>query len=326
MSDDLHDSDAVLGASALRRRFLETGADDDLPIADAHQHFFDVDRNHYPWLSDKPVDNFRYGNYDKIRRTFLPDDYFRATGRHRVVKTVLIEAEWNPADPLGELQWVEALAHDQGFPHAMSAQVWLDRDDVNQVLDTYARHPLVKGVRHKPTAVARHEYSSGFTAPGSMRDPAWRDGYAGLGPRALLFELQVNWWHFGEAAELARDFPQTQIVINHTGLPADRSDDGLRAWRLALETVAREGNVHLKISGICVPGQRWSVEGNGPVVRTAIDVFGTHRCSFASNYPVDTVVDDMTDIFDGFKAIARAYSVEDRLRLFYDNTARVYDL
>ncbi|BBU31037.1 hypothetical protein BTHE68_47710 [Burkholderia sp. THE68] len=313
-------------AMELRRRFLETGADDDLPIADAHQHFFDVERNYYPWLADKPVKNFRYGNYDSIRRTFLPDDYFRAAGHHRIVKTVLIEGEWNPADPLGELRWVESLRREHGFPHAMSGQAWLDREDVDEVLGVYGRHPLVKGIRHKPAAVARAEHTDGFAAPGSMRDPKWRDGYTKLHAHGLLFELQVFWWHFNEAAELARDFPFTQIVINHGGLPADRSEEGLSAWRRALEKVAREPNVHLKISGICIPGERWSVEVNGPVVRDAIDVFGTQRCSFASNYPVDGVVDRMTDIFDGFKQIVRGYSVEDRLRLFHDNTARVYGI
>ncbi|KXV01915.1 thioesterase [Caballeronia megalochromosomata] len=310
----------------LRRRFLESGADDDLPIADAHQHFFDVERNYYPWLADKPVNNFRYGNYDAIRRTFLPEDYFRAAGHHKIVKTVLIEGEWNPADPLGELRWVESLRLEHGFPHAMSAQAWLDREDVDEVLGVYGAHPLVRGIRHKPAAVSRAAYRDDFVARGSMRDPKWRDGYAKLQAHGLLFDLQVFWWHFKEAKELARDFPATQIVINHTGLPADRSEEGLSAWRAALEHVAREPNVHLKISGICIPGQRWSVESNGPVVRTAIDVFGAQRCSFASNYPVDGVVDRMTDIFDGFKEIARTYSVKDRLATFYDNAVRVYGL
>lgn len=313
-------------ATELRLRFLESGADDDLPIADAHQHFFDIERNYYPWLADKPVKNFRYGNYDNIRRSFLRADYFRAAGHHKVVKTVLIEGEWDPADPLGELRWVESLQREHGFPHAMSGQAWLDREDVDEVLAVYGRHALVKGIRHKPTAVPRADYKNDFLARGSMRDPKWRDGYAKLHAHGLLFELQVFWWHFSEAAELARDFPQTQIVINHSGLPADRSEDGLRGWREALECIAREPNVHLKISGICIPGERWSVASNGPVVRTAIDVFGTQRCSFASNYPVDGVVDRMTDIFDGFKEIARTYPAEDRLKLFYDNTVRVYGL
>jgi len=320
------DSNERTAIAGWRTTFLESGHDDDLPIADAHQHFFDIDNHYYPWLSDRPVEHFRYGNYDSIRKNFLPADYLRAAGHHRVVRTVLLEGEWNPADTLGELQWVNGIKAATGFPHAMSGQAWLDREDIDEVLDAYGRDPLVKGIRHKPAALPRDEYTSTFNAPGAMRDTRWRDGYAKLSAHHLLFELQVFWWHLNEAAELARDFPDTRIVINHTGLPADRSPEGLAAWRTALAQVAREPNVHLKISGICVPGTRWSVAANAPVVHDAIAVFGIERCSFASNYPVDGVVDRMTDIFDGFKQIAHAYAVKDRLKLFYDNTATVYEL
>jgi predicted TIM-barrel fold metal-dependent hydrolase len=309
-----------------RAQFLKTGRDDDLPIADAHQHFFDIETNYYPWLCDRPLVPFRYGNYESICRNFLPADYLAKCGHHKVVKTVLIEGEWDPRDPLGELRWVDELASKEGFPHAMSAQAWLDREDIASVLAVYGAHPLVKGIRHKPAAVAREAYSGDFRAPGSMRDTKWRDGYALLAQHDLMFELQVFWWHLAEAAELARDFPATKIVVNHTALPADRSAEGLAGWRAALELLAREPNVHLKISGICVPGQRWSVALNGPVVLDAISIFGVDRCSFASNFPVDGVVDSLTDIFDGFKSIVRKFSPEDRLRLFHDNTVRVYGL
>nr|WP_256983299.1 hypothetical protein [Caballeronia sordidicola] len=77
--------------------------------------------------------------------------------------------------------------------------------------------------------MAREVYRDNFRALGSMRDTKWRDGYALLAQYGLLFELQVFWWHLMEAADLTRDFPSTQIFVNHTALPADRSGDGLAA-------------------------------------------------------------------------------------------------
>jgi predicted TIM-barrel fold metal-dependent hydrolase len=82
---------------------------DDFPIVDAHQHFWDLGRNDYPWLTDKPV-RFRYGDYSALRRNYLPADYFRDAAPHRIVKTVHMEAEWDPTDPVGETRWIEALA------------------------------------------------------------------------------------------------------------------------------------------------------------------------------------------------------------------------
>jgi predicted TIM-barrel fold metal-dependent hydrolase len=59
--------------------------DETFPIVDAHQHFWDLERNDYPWLHAAEPIAFRYGDYDPIRRTYLPDDYRKDMGAHRVV-------------------------------------------------------------------------------------------------------------------------------------------------------------------------------------------------------------------------------------------------
>ena len=53
-----------------------------------------------------------------------------------------------------------------------------------------------------------------------MDDPKWRRGYALLEKHGLSFDVQTPWWHLDALAELARDFPNTQIVIVHTGAAA----------------------------------------------------------------------------------------------------------
>jgi predicted TIM-barrel fold metal-dependent hydrolase len=127
-----------------------------------------------------------------------------------------------------------------------------------------------------------------------------------------------------EAATLARDFPDTPIIINHTGLPADRSAEGLAAWRAAMAQVAECSNVAVKISGIGVPGQAWTADANREVVMTTIDLFGVERCLFASNFPVDGLCASFDEIFDGFDAITRGFSHDERQQLFHDNAVRIY--
>jgi len=309
-----------------RARFLASGEDADLPIVDAHQHYFDIEQHYYPWLNDRPLRPFRYGDYSSICRNFLPHDYRRLTGSHRIVQTVVIEGEWDPATPADEVSFVETLAHHEPTLAAMVAQVWLDREDTSTLLQQYATHPLVRGVRHKPVVTSREAWQEDFAAPGSMRDPRWHEGYAQLAENGLHFELQAPWWHLAEAAELARDFPDVLLVVNHTGLPADRSEDGLAGWRGNLALLAREPNVALKISGICIPGQAWPIEANRRVVNDAISIFEASRCMFASNYPVDGVVNSLSEVFDGFKTIVRDRSRTERLALFHDNARRIYRL
>jgi len=297
--------------------------DAELPIIDAHQHFWDLEHNRYPWLQDVPPISFRYGDYTALKRTYLPQDFRRDCGKHRVVKTVYVEAEWDPHDPVGETRWVSALAAAHGMPNAIVAQAWLDRADAAQVLAAQAAFPLVRGVRHKPRAAAAPA-AVVPGAPGSMGDPRWRAGYALLERHGLHFELQTPWWHLAEAIDLAQDFPRTPIVLNHAGLPADRSPAGLAGWRAAMRAFAGCPNVAVKISGLGIAGRPWRVEDNAPIVGEVIAAFGVERCMFASNFPVDGLVASYDTIMAGFKAIVAERPHAGRLALFHDNAARVY--
>lgn len=294
-------------------------------VIDAHHHVWDLDRNHHPWLSEEPPIPFRYGDYSAIRKTYMPADYRRDTADWPVVGSVYVEAEWERSNALGESAWIAAVAAEHGLPSAVVA--WCDLADKGaaELLASHAAIPIVRGIRHKPAAAASaREARRG--QPGSMDDPAWREGYAQLAANGLSYDLQTPWWHLDAAAELARDFPGTQIIVNHTALPSDRRSEALAAWRGALETVAAQPNVALKISGIGLPGIPWAQAGNEPIIRDAIAIFGVERAMFASNFPVDGLVGDFDTIFSGFLAATSDRSEDDRRALFHDNAVRIYRL
>ena len=294
-------------------------------IVDPHQHFWDLGKNYYPWLKDRPVAGFRYGDYSTIKRDYLPDDLRRHAANQRVVKTVHVEAEWDPRDPVGETRWLQELAGRHGLPTAVVGQAWFGRDDIADVLAGHAEYPIVRGIRQKPAAApSADRVEKG--APGSMGDPKWRDGYALLADFGLSYDLQTPWWHLYEAAGLAEAYPDTRIILNHTGLPAGRSAECLAGWHAAMAALAEAPNVVVKISGLGQPGQLWTADGNRQVVRETIELFGTDRCMFASNYPVDSLVASYDTILDGFRAIVADLPAADRRKLFHDNAVRYYRL
>jgi predicted TIM-barrel fold metal-dependent hydrolase len=293
-----------------------------MQIIDAHQHFWDLGRNYLPWLKDKPV-AFRYGDYSALKRNYLPADYLRDSGEFDVVGSVFVETEWDPSDPLGEVRWVEGVQRETGLPSVMVAQAWLDRDDVREVLATHGGSAIVRGIRHKPHA-ASHPDAVSPGAPGSMGDPAFRRGVALLAPNGLSYDLQTPWWHLVEARALADAFPGTQIILNHTGLPADRSAEGLQGWRAGMHTLAGAPNVAVKISGLGQAGQPWSADANRAIVLDTIEIFGVERAMFASNFPVDSLVGSFSTIFNGFDAITAGFSERERAALFRDNARRLY--
>jgi predicted TIM-barrel fold metal-dependent hydrolase len=199
------------------------------------------------------------------------------------------------------MNFIAGLVHD-GFPTVAVAQAWLHHDDCATVLEAQARHAFVRAIRHKPK-------------PGMMSDPKWRQGYARLAPLKLHFELQAAWSQLEEAARLAADFPETTIVLNHTGLPYV---DQLGGWRSAMATLAQRPNVAVKISGL------GNVQDKREVVLDAIELFGTDRAMFASNFPVDGLRATFDQVYSTFDQLTLSFAESERRALFHDNAVRIY--
>jgi len=295
------------------------------PIIDCHQHFWRLGQGNYPWLEDGNAAPHRYGPVTPLLRDYLPGDYRQDTAAFDIVSSVHMEAEWRTDDPVGETRWLHDLAEAEGLPSAIIGQAWFARDDIHDILAGHAAFPLVRAVRQKP-AVTHSPEQMQKGLPGSMSDPIWRAGYGLLAKYGLHYELQTRYWHLSEAAALARDFPEIPIVLNHAGVPEDRSALGLSAWRAGMLELAEQPNVKVKISGIGEAGHAWSVDRQRGVVRDVIRIFGVGRCMFASNFPVDRMVGSFATIFNGFLEITEDLSDSDRRQLFHDNAAETYGL
>ncbi len=295
------------------------------PIIDCHQHFWRLGQGNYPWLERTNLTDHRYGPVAALQRDYLPADYRADTKDFQIFGTVHVEAEWHPSDPLGETRWLHDLAEAEGLPSAIVGQAWFSRDDIADVLVGQAAFPLTRGVREKPAVTPSADaYQTGL--PGSMSDPVWRSGFSLLARHGLHFELQTRYWHLTEAAVLARDFPDIRIILNHSGVPEDRSEAGLAAWRAGMQELAYQTNVSLKISGIGEGGHPWSITRQENIVRECINIFGVDRCMFASNYPVDRLVGEFNTIFKGFLEATEHFSISDRRKLFYGNARKTYGI
>jgi predicted TIM-barrel fold metal-dependent hydrolase len=308
------------GVRAPNPAALETAGPWDGPIIDAHQHFWEPAAGHHPWLRPEAQIPFRYGNYDAIKRRYLPPEYREDAAAYDVVATVYVETEWDPTDPIGETRYASQLVAEHGLPSAIVAQAWLDRADAAEVLAAQADFTLVRSIRHKPGGPQRPD-EPGRTL---MSDERWRRGYELLGRHQLHFDLQTPWWNLEEAGRLARDFPDTLIILHHSGLPSDRSEHGLKAWHAALGRFVDHANVQVKISGLGQPGRPWTADDNRWIVTELIAMFGPERAMFASNFPVDSLCGSFDDIFSGFKHITAGLSRDQQRRLFHDTAKETY--
>jgi predicted TIM-barrel fold metal-dependent hydrolase len=300
-------------------------SDDAVTLIDAHHHLWDLKRNRYPWLADEPEHHFFLGDYEALKRDYMPEDYLRDSARHNVLQTVHCEAEMDRADQVGETRWVSEINARYGFPNAIVAHAWFHTDNAEEIVAAQASFPLVRGIRSKPvTSLSPDKKTPG--APGTMQDERWLRGFALLEKYGLSWDLRVPFWHLDEAALVAHNFPRVPIILNHTGFPWDRSEDGLAAWRKSMETIARERNVHVKISEFGLKDRPWDYASNERVVRDAIAIFGVERCVFATNFPVAGLRIGYDELVRSVKRICSFLSEGDQERLFWRNSVSFYRL
>jgi predicted TIM-barrel fold metal-dependent hydrolase len=294
-----------------------------IALVDAHQHFQDIEKHYYPWLCDVGRPAQLEGDLTPIRRNYLPVDYLDDLKPVRLVKSVHVQNGWDPLDSVGETRWLQGLADQDGFPHAIVAFANLAAPDVAAILEAHCAFPNVRGIRQ---ILNWHHDPSLRIAPQAdlMDDSSWRRGFGLLSRYGLSFDLQIYWPQMSAAWRLAKSYPDTLIILNHFGMPIDRSPEGISSWAAALAQLAQAPNVMIKISGLGLGHPNWTVQDTAPLLQRAIDIFGVDRAMFGTNLPVDRLFSKAEQIFSAYDAALKNFTSKEREALLQLNAERAY--
>ena len=104
-------------------------------IIDSHQHFWQVGRFAYPWMSS---------DLGVLYRDYLPDDLAPILRRNGVNQTVLVQA----SNSVAESRWLLDLANENSFVAGVVGWVDLQKDNVEERLEFFSQYPIIKGWRH----------------------------------------------------------------------------------------------------------------------------------------------------------------------------------
>ncbi len=295
----------------------------DIPIVDAHHHLWDLKAGRYPTKQDQYDDKFFLGDYRKICRDYLATDYAADLAGFDILGTVHIQAARAQSEQVQETEWLTQVNARFGLPSAIVGHVVFTQPDCAEVLAGHARFPLMRGIRSRPVTSSGPGQSV-VGQPGTMQDDHWLRNFALLERHGMSWDMRIPYWHLAEGAEVARAFPGIPMVVNHTGLPLDRSEEGLAIWRRGLEALADCPNVVVKISELGLPHGKWDIPSNVRVVREAAAIFGPDRIIFASNLPVASLSTDFRGIvavmLEGLKGAQR----ETPEKFFHRNAIRFY--
>lgn len=293
-----------------------------MQVVDPHVHFWDLDTHHYPWLAN-PGTSF-VGDARDLKHNYLPDDLLREAGDIEVLKVVHVEANHDPADPVEETRWLEAIADaGKGLPNAIVAAADLSAPNAPEILAAHAAFGRTRGIRQILNVHANPLYD--YVSRHYMREPAWRKHFELLEQHGLSFDLQLYPAQMEEAAALARAHPGVSLIVNHAGMFVDRNGvQGWRDWRDGLRVLAGCPNVSVKISGLAMFDHEWTVESLRPYVLETIDAFGASRAMFASNFPVDRQFGGYAELWRAYAAIIGDASESEHAALFRSNAERIY--
>ena len=298
---------------------------DNIEIIDAHHHFWDLNQNYYPFLSDKIDENFFLGNYEFIRKNYLPNDYLNDSKEHNVIGTIHCEAEWDRNDQVGETRWLENLSKKNKFPNAIVAHAWFHKKNSEEIIAKQASFDMVKGIRSKPITKLSPN-SDDLMGKGSMQDINWRNGLKLLEKYNLNYDLRIPNWHLEEAIEIVRLIPNTKVIINHAGFPWDRTKQGMEYWRKGIKLMSLEPNTFIKLSEFGVKDKDWNYSQNEQIIKELIDLFSPQRCMFASNFPVSKIKISFKDLYNNYKKIVKSFSSDEKKWLFAKTASEVYNL
>ena len=110
-------------------------------------------------------------------------------------------------------------------------------------------------------------------------------------------------------------------------------------WKRNIAVLSQNSNVVMKLGGIGMPlsGFDWhkrdkpisSVElaaAMSPHYLWCIEQFGSDRCMFESNFPVDKNTYSYTVMWNAAKRLTKDFSIGERANLFHDTAVRAYRL
>ncbi len=265
------------------------------------------------------------GDLKPLRRDYLVQDFLVDAPNQNLLKSVHIQNGWDPSDPVGETSWLQMIADRYGFPHGIVAYADLAARDVEAVLEAHAAHRNMRGIRQILSWSDKPAMHLAFR-PDLMTDQTWRSGFAMLRRYALSFDLQVFPCHFADVLKLCGRFPDVSVILNHTGMPIDRSPSGLASWADGMSCLARAPNLSVKLSGLQLANMDCDEAAMRPIVLRTIDAFGISRCMFGSNFPVDGLWSDYDTVINRFRRITVGFSQTEQAALSRENAERIYRL
>ena len=270
---------------------------------DAHQHFWQYNAAEHTWMTSA---------MGVLKRNYLPTDLDPLLRDQGFDGSIAVQARQS----LEETRWLLGLA--AAHPSIRGVVGWVDlcSAGVTAELEGLASNPKLVGVRH----VLQDEPDDAF-----MLRPKFRRGIAQLAQFGLVYDVLIYPRHLPAAAQLVREFPAQQFVLDHIAKPVI-ADGLLEPWTRDIRELARCPNVACKLSGMVTEARwnAWAPRDFIPYLEVVLEAFGPERLMIGSDWPVCLLSGSYASVMGIVKDFFARLTPAERENVFGGTCARIY--
>lgn len=269
---------------------------------DSHQHFWQVSRGDYHWMSPDVA---------ALYRDYGPDDLAPLLARHGIERTILVQA----AQTVAETRFLLAIADATPFVAGVVGWAEFTDPDAPATIAELAEHPLLVGLRPMVQDIPDDDW---------LVRPDLAPAFRALVEHDLVFDALVFPRHLSRLLVVADRHPDCTIVVDHGAKPAIR-ERSLDPWRADMAAIAARPNTWCKLSGLVTEaGPDWLPEDLRAYVDHLLAVFGPERLLWGSDWPVANLAGGYDPWREATTALLATLPDAGRAAVLGGNAERVY--
>jgi L-fuconolactonase len=269
---------------------------------DAHQHYWEISRGDYGWLTPKLAE---------IYRDFGPRDLSPHLKGADISRTLLVQA----APTEEETAYLLSLAKTEDSIAGVVGWVDFDSLDAAERIAALATDPLLVGLRPMMQDIAETDW---------MLSPRLAPALAEMQRWNLVFDALVTPRHLKALTRFARIYSGLSIVIDHGAKP-DIAGGAFEEWATEMTRLAALPNICVKLSGLVTEaGEHWVEADLRRYMQHLLMAFGPRRILFGSDWPVLNLADDYGSWIAFVERAISHLSHQDKAAVMGFNAARIY--
>lgn len=271
---------------------------------DAHQHFWEVARGDYHWLSP---------DLEPLYRDYLPGDLMPHLETHGISGTILVQA----AATVEETHFMLSLADNTPSVKGVVGWVDFERSDTPKTIRGLCSHPSLVGLRPMIQDLDDDDWM--------LRDDL-TPAFEALIAHDLTFDALTFPRHLENLLTLLGRYPDMRVVIDHGSKPLIK-DGHIEDWAANMKQLAADSNAFCKLSGLVTEAQEdWTIDHLRPYVDHLLSTFGPERLVWGSDWPVCLLASSYGRWVETTEMLLENLNTEEKDAVLGLNALRAYGL